>query len=100
MNQVPAQWAKDQREIFEAMGISLEIVDHTEEIEKKKLQNPARVVFFDSKKCMGQICVWMSGIADMEILDSEGDTIYYKYYDEMIVAKYNLKLFSFCYNHY
>jgi hypothetical protein len=81
MNQLQLQWAKDHQEDFEAMGISLEIVDHTKEIEEKKLQNPVQVVFFKSKKYMGEIRVWMSGTADMEIIDDEENNIYYKHYD-------------------
>jgi hypothetical protein len=83
MNQQLFQWAKDHREDFEAMGISLEIVDHTKEIEEKKLSNPVQVVFFDGRRGMGEVRVWMSGIAEMEILDNEGQNIYYKHYDNI-----------------
>jgi hypothetical protein len=83
MNQRLLQWTKDHGQDFALLGISLEIRDHTNEIEEKKLQNPVQVVFFDRKECMGEMRVWMSGIADFEILNGEGNTIYYKHYDDI-----------------
>lgn len=83
MNDLFLQWAKDQLQDFESRGISLEIREHTKEIDGEKLPNPSQIVFFERKGCMGEMRVWMSGIADLEILNGEGKTIYYKHYDDI-----------------
>jgi hypothetical protein len=83
MNDLFLQWAKGHVQDFESREISLEIREHTKEIDGKKLPNPSQIVFFDRKERMGEIRVWMSGIADLEILNGEGNTIYYKHYDDI-----------------
>ncbi|OPH47377.1 hypothetical protein BC351_40190 [Paenibacillus ferrarius] len=84
MNNKFLLWVKSKESVLQISNITCEIRDSTAEVIEKKSENPCQIVFFDSGKKMGSVCVWKSGFMDIEILDFDTEKKeYYKHSDDI-----------------